>query len=90
VTSGGLEPSDTGSAALLAEALLLAGDGDDEHLGVRLADLVAAVVVAALGKVRRTPLHEARRHHLMRLPPVRSLGRRGRRRPRWRRERGRK
>ena len=73
-------------AALLAEALLLAGDGDDGRLGVRLADLVPAVVVAALGQVRRAPLHGARRHRLLSLPRARPLRRRGRRRPR--RQRG--
>ena len=71
-------------AALLAEALLLAGDGDDGRLGVRLADLVPAVVVAALGQVRRAPLHGARRHRLLRLSRARPLHRRGRRRPRRR------
>jgi hypothetical protein len=35
-------------AALLAEAHLAAGDDNDGRLGVRLTDLVAAVVVAAL------------------------------------------
>jgi hypothetical protein len=81
-------------AALLAEALLLAGDDDDGRLGVRLAHLVPAVVVAALGQVRVAPFDRARRHRLMRLPGPRSLrrrggGRRGRQR-RSRRGRGRR
>jgi hypothetical protein len=38
-------------AALLAEAHLAAGDDDDGRLGVRLADLVAAAVVATLAQV---------------------------------------
>ena len=38
-------------AALLAEALLLAGGGDGAGLGVVLADLVAAVVVLGAGEV---------------------------------------
>jgi hypothetical protein len=48
-------------AALLAEAHLAAGDGDDGRLGVRLADLVAAVVVAALAEVGLAAVHRARR-----------------------------
>jgi hypothetical protein len=69
-------------AALLAEALLLAGDGDDGRLGVRLADLVAAVVVAAPGQVGVAALHGARGHRLPREPRARPLRRRGRRRRR--------
>ena len=48
-------------AALLAEAHLAAGDDDDGRLGVRLADLVAAVVVAALAEVGLAAVHRARR-----------------------------
>ena len=48
-------------AALLAEAHLAAGDDDDGRLGVRLADLVAAVVVAALAEVGLAAIHRARR-----------------------------
>ena len=48
-------------AALLAEAHLAAGDDDDGRLGVRLADLVAAVVVAALAEVSFAAVHRARR-----------------------------
>lgn len=47
------------SAALLAEALLLAGDDDHRRLGVGLADLVAAVVVAAPAEVRSAPVYRA-------------------------------
>jgi hypothetical protein len=74
-------------AALLAEALLLAGDGDEGRLGVRHADLVAAVVVAALGQVGVAALHGARRRRLLRVARARPLRRRGRRRRRRRRRR---
>ena len=47
-------------AALLAEAHLAAA-ADDGRLGVRLADLVAAVVVAALAQVGLAAVHRARR-----------------------------
>ena len=48
-------------AALLAEALLPAGDGEDGPLGVRLATLMLAVVLAAVGHVGHAALHGARR-----------------------------
>jgi hypothetical protein len=48
-------------AALLAEAHLAAGDDNDGRLGVRLTDLVAAVVVAALAQVGLAAVHRARR-----------------------------
>jgi hypothetical protein len=47
------------TAALLAEAHLATGDDDDERLGVHLADLVAAVVVATLAQIGLATVHRS-------------------------------
>ena len=62
-------------AALLAEALLDAGDDDERRLGVHGADLVAAVVCLGVAQIHAAPFHLAPRLLLLRAGGTASPGR---------------